>query len=364
MGRQVHLMVLTNLLSTLALVSLLASHGVAQGGRSNGDALAPDLFATVSEGGSRQVMHIGPGTAPGSILVLTRDDAQEFDAAGKRLRISPFPNELWLPVPAKFSTNGPQRIVGLKSGFFSSWIDVLDDAAKRLLKLQASQYSTLEVADVLGDTSKEVLVRYDDGVAVLEPGGGRLGFVRSLRYLDQFRTIQVPGSSRRAIAMWLWLGNGRGVDIKVFSGDGTAVAGWHEDVSERLNVFSLGGPEGEGLWSAPPGRFIERTIQGAVRRSYNVPDMMRFRYLYGGAIAGDRKVIVGSMGTVRSLVCVFDADGTLVGRDILPSPAWAFYVPDPNATVFFVGNGENVLRYDAASLTLPPAARLDRLGPP
>jgi hypothetical protein len=300
-------------------------------------------------------MHIGPGTMPGSIRVLTRHEDQEFDAGGKRVRITPFPDELWLPFPARFAANGPQRIVGVKSGLFGSWIDVLDDSAKRLAKLKGWQGAQIEVADVIGDVSREVLVRYEDGVALLNEAGRRLAFIKSPRYLYHFRTVQLADSPRRAIAMWMWIDNKRGVDISVFRGDGSRVAAWHEDESERLNVFSLGGDEGEGLWSAIPGRFVERTISGTIRRSFNVPDRMRFRYVYGSALGGGRKLLVGSMGTVSSLVCVYDATGALVGRSTLPVVTWAVYVPDPDGHIFYVGNGENVLRYDASSLGRPAA---------
>jgi hypothetical protein len=349
-------MVLRPVLSMLTALILAGATPATQSSGTSADTLSPDLFASVSDERYRQVMHIGPGTTPGSIRVLTRNDDQEFDASGKRVRITPFPDELLLPFPARFSANGPQRIVGVKSGFFSSWVDVLDDSAKRVAKLRGWKYGMVEIEDVLGDVSKEVLVRYNDGVAVLNEAGLRLAFIRSPRYLYQFRTIQLADSPKRAIAMWMWIDNKRGVDISVLRGDGSRVAAWHEDESERLNVFSLGGDEGEGLWSAIPGRFVERTITGTIRRTFNVPDMMRFRYMYGSALGGGRKLLVGSMGTVGSLVCVYDATGALIGRSTLPVLTWAVYVPDPNGHIFYVGNGENVLRYDASSLGRPAAA--------
>jgi hypothetical protein len=331
-------MVLRPFLSLLTPLVLAGATAATQSSGTADDTLSPDLFTSVSDERLRQVMHIGPGSTPGSIRVLTRNDDQEFDAGGKRVRITPFPDELWLPFPVRFSADGPQRIIGVKSGLFRSWIDVLDDSAKRLAKLKGWQGARLEVADVIGDASREILVRYEDGVAVLNEAGRRLAFIRSPRYLYQFRTIQFADSPRR-----------------VFRGDGSRVAAWHEDESERLNVFSLGGDEGEGLWSAIPGRFIERTITGTIRRNFNVPDMMRFRYMYGSALGGGRKLLVGSMGTVGSLVCVYDATGALVGRSTLPILTWAVYVPDPNGHIFYVGNGENVLRYDASSLGRPAA---------
>ena len=338
-------------LSTLALSMLMPPVGAAQSGTATKDTLSPELFVRVSDERFRAVMHIGPGSTPGSMLVLTTHDAQEFDPAGKRVRMSGFPNELSMPFTARFSSTGPQRIIGLKSGFFSSWVDVLDDSANRLAKLKGSQYATLEVADVLGDAAKEVLVEYNDGVAVLNETGRRIAFIRSPRYLYHFRTIQLPDSPKRAIAMWMWIDAKRGVDVAVFKADSARVAAWHEDHAERrVNVISLGGAEGEGLWSAVNGRFIERTITGAVRRTFDMPGMMRFRHMHGGGLGGGRKVLVGSMGTVGSLVCVFDAAGVLIGQSTLPVLTHAFYVPDPNGQVFFVGNGDKVLRYDVSSV--------------
>src|SRR5688500_18604520 len=121
MGWQVQVMVrrpLKTLLSTLALMVLTVLLSSAQSGGAKGDTLMPDLFVSVSEERYRQVMHIGPGTTPGSMLVLTGHDAQEFDASGKRVRISRFPDELSLPFIARFAPTGPQRIVGIKSGLF------------------------------------------------------------------------------------------------------------------------------------------------------------------------------------------------------------------------------------------------------
>src|SRR5687768_1238850 len=104
------IMVLRPLLSMLAVLVLAGATPATQGSGTSGDTLSPDLFASVSEERFRQVMHIGPGTTPGSIRVLTRNDDQEFDASGRRVRITPFPDELWLPFPARFSADGPQRI--------------------------------------------------------------------------------------------------------------------------------------------------------------------------------------------------------------------------------------------------------------
>ena len=343
-------MVLRSVLSTLAGLAISVPIGIAQQ-ESSRESLSPDLFAQVSEGRYRQVMHIGPGSMPGSMLVLTRHDVQEFDTAGKRVRIERFPDELWLPFPARFSATGPQRIIGVKSGLFRSWIDVLDESAKRLARLKGWQYGFVEVADVIGDAAKEILVRYEDGVAVLNESGTRLAFIRSPRYLYHFRSIQLPDSAKRAVAMWMWLDAKRGVDISVMRVDGATVAAWHENPSERLNVFSLGG-EGEGLWSAVGGQFIERSITGVKRRSFDVPGMQGYRYVHGGVLSGGWKVLVGSAGGYASgsLVCVFDENGMLRGRSALPTQSWAFYVPDPTAHVFYIGAGEKVLRYDASLL--------------
>lgn len=346
-------MVLKAFLSTLACAATVGHWGIAQVG-SEREPLSPDVFASVSDERPRQVMHIGPGATPGSILVLTRRDAQEFDATGKRLRVSAFPNELWLPFQARFSPTGPLRIVGIKSGFFRSWVDVLDLTGARMARLKGWEYGFLEVADVLDDAAQELLVRYEDGVAVLTETGTRRAFIRSPRYLYHFRTIQIPGSSKRAIAMWMWLDARQGVDVSVMRADGSVLAAWHENPSERLNVFSLG-EGGEGLWSAVGGRFIERSITGAITRTLDVPGMKGYRYIHGGVLAGGRKVLVGSAGGYASgdgsLVCVFDAKGTLQAQSVLPTQSWAFYVPDPTGHVFFVGTGDNVLRYDTSALS-------------
>lgn len=344
---QVVVLTICRWITVAALVVAVAPSGAQQQ-----HTLSPDVFATISDDRYQQVMHIGPGNSPGSIRVLSRRNLQEFDTSGRRLRVVTYPDELWLPFPTRFTADGPERIVGLKSGFFRSWVDVLDSSAKRISRLKSWQDGFVETADVIGDSAKEVLVRYRDGVAVMNETGRQLAFVKSPRYLYHFRTIAVPGLPKRAIAMWMWLDAKHGTDIAVLNADGSVVSAWHENPSDRFSVFSLGN-EQERLWSAVADRFWERAATGEVLRTYMVAGMGNFRYIHGGVLAGGKQVFVGSAGGYQAgvLVCVLDASGQLLARDQLPGRAWAFYVPDRDGTVFYVGSGELVLRYDVASLT-------------
>src|SRR5262245_14752228 len=63
-------------LGIVLLLSLLITRGSA----AQPQGFAADLFTRVSDGKRyRQIMHIGPGSQPGSILVLTRHTAFEVD---------------------------------------------------------------------------------------------------------------------------------------------------------------------------------------------------------------------------------------------------------------------------------------------
>lgn len=350
-------MVLTGPRVVLALV--VAAAGLAGGGvlaRNGQDPLGLDLFARASIDKYRHVMFIGPGATPGSIRVLTRHDVQEFNARGERVSVAPFPDELWRPFPARIHPDAPERVFGLRSGTWRSWVDVLETSGARVRKLRSWSDGVVEVANVLGDEANEVLVRYQDGVAVLDEAGKRLAFVKSPRYLYHFRTIQVPGDAHRAIAMWMWLDDNVGTDVAVVRADGRTVGAWREKPSERLAAFALDGAE-EGLWSAVDGRFFERTATGAIKRTLLAPGMQKFRYVYGGRLAGGHKVLIGASGGFDtgqgSLVCLFDAHGAFIASSPLPQVVWTLYVPDPDGTVFFVGNGENILRYDVSHLVRP-----------
>ena len=314
--------------------------------------LRHEVFAEVNDGERhRQIMYIGPGSLPGSMLVLSRYSTQEFDGSGQRLRQARFADELWLPFGVRFTSEQPLQILGLKSGVFRSWIDLLDVSGRRLERMRGWQYAVLEAADVLGDFEKEILVRYEDGVAVLDRHGARIAFVRSPRYLYHFRTIGLKDSPKRAIAMWMWRDAKRGTDIAIYRADGGLVGGWSENPSDRFGVFALHDGE-EGLWSALNDQFVQRSASGLIRRAFDVPGMGHYRYVHGGALANGRSVLVGSApgSTTGSVVCVFGQDGKLLGRNALPLQSWAFYIPDPKGTVFYVGSGEQVLRYDVASL--------------
>jgi hypothetical protein len=324
----------------------------AAGGHTAQRELQSAVFAQVRDDERhRQIMYIGPGTLPGSVSILTRYSTQEYDASGKQLQRARFPDELWLPVAVRFANEEPIQILGLKSGLFRSWIDLLDATGQRQLRMPGWQYGVFETADVLGDAEKEVLVRYENGVAVLDRRGVRLAFVRSPRYLYHFRSIGFSDSPKRAIAMWMWRDAKRGTDIAIYRADGRLVAEWNENPSDRFGVFALHDGE-EGLWSALNDQFVHRSPTGQIRRSFDVPGMGHYRYVHGGALADGRSVLVGSApgSTTGSIVCVFGKGGLLLARKDLPLQSWAFYIPDPNGTVFYVGSGEHVLRYDVASL--------------
>jgi hypothetical protein len=116
-------------------------------------------------------------------------------------------------------------------------------------------------------------------------------------------------------------------------------------------VFALADGE-EGLWSALDDQFVQRSATGVVRRRFDVPGMGHYRYVQGGTLAGGRSVLTASApgSTTGSIVCVFDAEGKLLSRSELPLQSWGFYIPDTRGTMFYVGTGAQVLRYDAASL--------------
>lgn len=299
-----------------------------------------------------QVMHVGAGDAPASVLAVSESELRRLDAGGARLQSVALKPKLWRPVLCRLDPQAPLTLVGLAND--SVVIVGLDGVVRG--RMPGWRYSDVHVADVTGDTSPEILLRYDDGVAIVGKNGAPAGsrkspphYARSLHYLYQITTIRPPGAAKDAVVFWMYRDRATGAVVQVRYADGTIVGQWTENPSNRVAAFSFPG-EQPGLWSAVGDTVVRRTVTGEVTATYTAPGVGEYRYLRGAALSGGRRLFLASGGGYQwgSMVCVFSRDGRLEYQQALAGRSWALYAPSPDANVFYVGNGTTVWRYEVA----------------
>lgn len=334
----------------LALMALGASHRDTSdllrtpGVKVNRLAVQRDVFAQL--GGKQQVMVVAAGEHRGDLLILSDYELRAYTADGLVRQTAKFAERIWGPTVAMFQEGDSPTIVGLGG----KSVKLLDLAGRTIGAVPAWKYGDVTVANVVGDSQKEILVRHRSGVKIHSRSGRVLGFVPSSHYLYHYRPINADSSPHDEIAFWMWRDKKTGAVVEIRSASGDLLHQWNEPSTNRFNVLSFAN-DPPGLWSARDDAFVVTDVTGRERKRLSAPAASALRYVYGGELGSGRKVFLASGGgyACGSMICIYDKDDLLVHQETLTGRSWAFYIPNSNGSEFFVGNGGAVLRYRVGS---------------